>query len=292
MLHRHTSLTPRLGSFISKVITPVVLVGGVLFLLYFNFHSVLKASQDASTQFKGDVAFSQGAFSYRFQENAGIDRPALRYGTQDILSYAEWSSVVSVDGDVQELWNNYHGYDVGNDKRQVYSTTSNNDWQLMETVTLVNDHTVTVTFQFTKRFLATASDPGPLHFVFDIAHTLSSGQWYNYQVGSGTFNAQVLSGNGIPDNANPAAVGKISLSATGDVSPTPAITVKSNPSVVSPDKVTNLTQTFFTEYQVTNPKPYELLTLGTETITFEPGSTANKPGSPVQGVVIPTVSTK
>lgn len=180
--------------FLMKVMTPVVLVAGVLVLVFFNFSAVLKATQITDDHFHGDVAFSQGAFDYRFQEQAGIDRPALSYAQQDLITYSEWGSTSSVDGNVQELWNNFHGYDYNEATNQMYSTISGSGWSLIEIVTLVNNRTVTVTFNFTAN---PASLPGPELYVFDIAHVTSSTyQWYNAKIGGNTFTGQVMAGNG------------------------------------------------------------------------------------------------
>ncbi len=282
MSHHRTTFTPGLRSFISKVLTPAVLVFGVLLLIYFNFNSVLKASQLSDDQFHGLVAFNQGNFAYRFQENAGIDRPALRYASIDMLSYSEWSSVVSVDGDVQELWNNYHGYDVDQNKRQLYNTISGNSWQLIEIVSLVNDHTVTVAFNFTTRPL---SLPSPVHYMFDITHITSPGyEWYNIQTANSRFTAQVIQGSGVLAHTSTLRnYGTLSFSATGPALNRPAITLQNSTTVTGSSGTLTLGQAFYTEYRVTNPTPFRVITLGTETLTFLPSSTS--PGAPLPGVV-------
>jgi hypothetical protein len=282
MSHRHGTFTPSLRSFISKVLTPAVLVLGVLLLIYFNFNSVLKAAQITNDQFNGLVAFNQGNFAYRFQENAGIDRPALRYAGINVLSYSEWSSIISIDGDVQELWNNFHGYDVDQNKRQLYSTISGDRWQLIEIVSLVNDHTVTVAFNFTTR---PASLPSPVHYVFDITHITSPGyEWYNIQTANNSFTAQVIQGTGVPTRTSTLrSYGTLSFSATGPALYAPAITLKNSTTVTGSRGTLTLGQAFYTEYQVTNPTPFRMITLGTETLIFKPSSTS--PGAPAPGVV-------
>ena len=283
MSRRRRPFTPGLRDFISKVITPTVLVLGVLLLVYVNFSSVLKASQVTNNQFLGLVAFNQGNFGYRFQETSGIDRPALRYAGINMLSYAEWSSTASVDGDVQELWNNQHGYDTDQKKPQVYSTISADAWQLNETVSLVNDHTMTVTFQFVARPAPGA--PAPTHYVFDIAHVVPSPyEWYDVKTGNTTFTTQVIQGNGVPTSTSkPTSLGTLTLSATGPALHTPAITLKNNTAVTDSTGSTTLAQAFYTEYQVTNPTAFQLITLGTETLTFQSGSASA--GSPLPGSV-------
>lgn len=281
MARRHrTSFTPGLRTFISKVITPTVLVLGVLCLIFFNFNSLLKTMKVTDDHFHGNVAFSQNAFAFRFQENAGIDRPVLRHNEQDLISYSEWSSTVSVDGVTQELWNNFHGYDIDEDKHQIFNTISNNGWQLSEIITLVNDHTVTVTFKFDAR---STVRPAPAHYVFDIAHvTSSSYEWYNYQTGNGTFTAQVIQGGWNPIVSKPSVFGSLSLVATGTAVSTPTLSVKNDTIVTGSNGTTNLANTFYTEYTVDNPSPFQDITLGTETLTFQPTHTT--PGAPLQVV--------
>jgi hypothetical protein len=282
--HQRVAFTPNLRTFISKVITPVVLVAGVLFLVYFNFSSVLKTSETNNDQLNGMASFSLGGLASRFQETAGIDRPALRYNGNNLLSYSEWSSTVSVDGDVQEIWNNNHGYEVDQNKRQVYSTTSGSNWQLIEIVTLVDAQTVTVTFEFTAR---PASVPGPRQYTFDIAHVASSStEWYNVKQSNNRFTGQVIKGNGIPTvtAANPFYdFGTLSVSVSGPAVQNSGVQMQDNTTVTGPKGSLTLAQEFNTEYQVTNPSPFTLITLGTETLTFKPAP--NPTGAPSQSLV-------
>ncbi len=270
--HQRASITPGLRTFISKVITPACLVLGVLFLIFYNFHSVLKVMKVTDDHFHGNVAFSQNAFAFSFQENTGIGRPVLSNAGQALLSYAEWSSTVSVDGAVQELWNNSHGYDVDESKDQIDNTISNDGWQLTEIITLVNNHTVTVTFTFDARSTAR---PAPTHYIFDIAHvTDSSYEWYNYQTNNTTFNAQVIQGDWKPVQGNPTVFGKLSFSTTS------AAVQVNNSTVISGDRGGyNLANAFSTQYTVNTPSPFQVITLGTETLTYQPAPAT--PGAPL-----------
>ena len=270
---QNVSFTPGFRTFLTKAMTPIVLVLGVLLLVYFNFNSVLKAAQVTDDHFHGNVAFSQGPFDYRFQEQAGLDRPALSYAEQDLISYSEWGSTSSVDGNVQELWNTFHGYDYDEAKRQMYSTMSGNGWQLIEIVTLVNDHTVTVTFNFDE---LVTSLPGPSLYVFDIAHVTSSAyQWYNSEIKGNTFTGQVMGGNGTQALLNkPKFFGLLSLTIAGGSVRTPAIWMKNATTIANGQKNITLAQEFFTEYQVSKPSPGQMITLGTETLTFQSSKTS------------------
>jgi hypothetical protein len=285
MVRRRTSFTPGLNTFLSKVATPAILLLGILILIYFNFNSVYKAQQVTSSQASGIVAFSQGNFAMRFQENAGIERPALRYSGLDILSYAEWSSTVAVDGDIQELWNTSHGYDVDTAHNQLNSAIKGDGWQLFEVINLVNDHTITVTFEFTatpKVF------PAPDLYVFDIAHVITnSAEWYNYHIGTGTFTAQTISGTptDVTSLQSPGILGTISLAATGADVPAPNVIIQNKATIATTKKsVIDVAQSFFTEYTVKNPSPDRLITLGTETLTYHAGQTAT--GSPLSNSTV------
>ncbi len=270
------TFTPNLQTFLKKVMTPAVLVGGVVFLIFFNFNSELKTTTVANDHFHGDVAFSHGPFAYRFQEDGGLDRPALSYAGEDLISYSEWGSTASVDGVVQELWNNNHGYEYDTSKDRLYNAISGTGWQLVEIVTLVNDHTVTVTFNFVAR---PASLPGPSNYVFDIAHVTSTAyQWYNCQVSNNTFTGQIMSGNGVAALRNkPQFYGVLSVAASSAIHK-PAVWVKGGTSLVS-EKTIVLGQEFFTEYQIDNPTPDHLIALGSETLSFQ--TSANSPDAPL-----------
>jgi hypothetical protein len=289
MSRRHrTSFTPGLRSFISKVITPFVLVLGVLLLIFFNFNGVMRATIVTNNRSDGQVAFSSNALSYTFQENAGIDRPLVLSAGQNLLSYAEWSSTASVDGVVEELWNSRHDYDTDPKKNQVFSTISGNaqDWQLTEIVTLVNDHTLTVTFTFDAR-TNTATDPSV--YIFDIAHENTSGNtWFNAQTGKGTFTAQVVQAKSstlknTTDLSKLKSIGTLSLTAVGSAIATPPLSTQNDTLLSTSQGSIHMPSGFITEYRVDNPTPNQLITLGTETLTFQAQN--GTAGSPLQGIV-------
>ena len=276
MLRRHnTSITPILRVVISKVITPAVLVAGLLILILFNFRSELQASISASDRFHGQVKFNQGAFSYSFQENAGIDRPLLRYNDEDLLTYAEWSSALTVNGNVEQLWDNYHGYSYDEARHQTFSTIDGDGWQLIEVVTLVDDHTVTVTYNL----VTDPSDTTPDQYVLDIMHIHNF--WYQYQATEDTFKALVTNGVPIANNVKPATIGAISFMVVGNAVPHPLLKVISARSTIGEKSAINLANAFTTEYEVDNPTPHRMITLGTEIITFQPG--ASDIGAPLAG---------
>ncbi|MBE3557939.1 MAG: hypothetical protein IMW89_01770 [Ktedonobacteraceae bacterium] len=287
--HKPSSFTPGLRAFISRVITPAVLVTGVLILILYNFNGVLKTTQTTNDHFHGLVSFSAGPFAYRFKETAGIERPSLRYSGQELLSYAEWSSTISVDGDVQEIWNNNHGYSYDEARQQTFSTVTGEGYQLIEIVTLVDDHTVTVTFNFVA---SPVRIPAPAHYVIDIAHIHNS--WSGYQISGDTFTAQVTNGDPVVGTSLPASIGLLSLKVTGDAVRNPLLKVSNAQAVTTPKGTVSVANAFITEYRLDNPTPSQMLTLGTETITFRPAS--KTAGQPESGIVplppIPTPSQK
>ncbi len=278
MSRRHnTSITPTLRVVISKVITPAVLVAGVLVLILFNFRSELQATVTASDRFHGLVAFSEGAFSYSFKETAGIDRPLLRYNDENLLTYAEWSSTLTVDGNVEQLWDNDHGYSYDEARHQTFSTIDGAGWQLIEVVTLVDDHTVTVTYNLVPQ----PGDTAPDQYVLDIMHIQNF--WYQYQATEDTFKALVTNGGPITDNVKPATIGAISFMVIGNAVPHPLLKVISARSTIGEKSAINLANAFTTEYVVNNPTPHRMIILGTEIITFQPGE--SDIGAPLPGSV-------
>lgn len=279
MSRQHSiSFTPTLRVFISKVVTPLVLVAGLLFLIVFNFRGVLKTTVTDADHFHGLVSFSQGAFAYSFRQTAGIDRPLVRYNNQDLLVYAEWSSTLSVDGRVQQLWNTDHGYSVDENRRQSFNTITGRGWQLTEIVTLVDDHTMTVMYNLVPQ---PTQSPTPAQYVLNLVHTHNT--WYGYKANSNTFSALVAGGEPLTDGVKPATYGAITLKAEGDAAAHPQLNVTSARGVATAQGTINQANAFTTEYVVTNPVPFQMITLGTETITFQPG--ASDVSAPINGTV-------
>jgi hypothetical protein len=287
MLRRQSvTVTPALRVFINKVITPVVLVAGVLILILFNFRTVLKDVQTESDQFSNQVAFSSGSLAYRFKQIAGGERPALLFNGSEFMTYVEWNSTISVDGEVQELWNSSHGYSYDETRRQVFNTISGSGWQLIQVITLVDDHTVTVKYSFVSK--NTSSAP-PKHYIFDFAHTHS--YWYNSQVNNNnTFTAQTTQTS--KDNPNSPLV---SLKVEGDGAENPQIKLGVERGTANPQGgVSSELGSFTTEYTIDNPTPNQIISLGTETIIYnENQSTPTVPSpTPVTQADLPVDTTR
>ena len=272
--HRRT-FTPTLRTFISKVITPVVLLAGLLILVIFNFDSTLREQQASENNYRSLVTYSQGAFSLAYDQTSGLNRPEVNYGSQQLLSFAEWDSTMSIDGQVTNLWANSQGYDIDNAHNTIYSTVTGPDGvQLNQVTTLVNDHTVTVTFNFSLR---PQSATPPTHYVIDISHVNTMNYWYDPLIKRGTFSAYVLqqlAGLSANDATNIAAsLGKITVTTGGGDIAGPNVTNGSISNTTTSAGGLSSTRSFETEYTINNPTPARMINLGTETITFQPIAT-------------------
>lgn len=294
MLQRHkVSPNITLRIFINKVITPAVLLLGLLILVIYNFNGVLKTAQTQDNQYHNQVVYSQQSMTSTFKPLEGASRPDVSYGGNELLSYNEWSSTIAVDGNVQELWNNDHGYSFDATKRQVFNTITGDGWQLIEVVTLQDSNTESVSLSFVDR---PATPSAPNHFVIDIAHVHSF--WYNPQIQGNAFTAQVVEGNPAQfqsmisqSQASTNPVGSISLNvagAAGGPVAQPQIILEHYNSTQSQAGSSPWSQGFITEYTIDNPGANEMIPMGTETLTFHP--VAKDAGAPVGGpVALPTV---
>src|SRR5271166_3179988 len=91
---RRRRLNVRLYTFVSKVITPAVLLLGRLFLAIVHFNGVLINTTSVADLYQGEQAYSMGPMSYTFQEFAGTDRPDIDYDGFSVLTYVDWSSTM------------------------------------------------------------------------------------------------------------------------------------------------------------------------------------------------------
>lgn len=282
-MHKVSVATPTLYTMLSKIITPVVILAGILILISYNFNSVLKTITPQDDQYHGMVAFNQGSLHYTFKENTGLDRPTMAYNSNELLSYAEWSSTISVDGETQELWNNYHGYSVDEANHQVFNTVSGSGWQLIEIASLVNDHTMIVTFNFVARPQSTTP---PSQYIVDMMHAHNF--WYNEQMGNHTFTAEVAKGD-LSNSQNgvlayqPSSLGSISLTLANDAAQVSSMRLSDTHSSTGPGGKLSWSKGLITEYRLNNPSPFQMVTLGTETIHFHPADTT--PEHPVGGLI-------
>lgn len=265
-LTEHRGVTPRVRALLRLYLTPLVLVAGLVILVFYHFHGVLKLTTSQDASFHGLVTYSQGPMALRFNQNGGSDRPYVMYANNNLITYTEWNSLISVDGVTQELWNSDHGYSADINKRQVYNTMSGTGWQIVQVVTLVNDHTVQVAWSAVAR--GDTGNPPPTNIELNFYHTHSD--WLNPTVNGSTFTAQVapFATGQTPQQAS--SIGTIHVSLSG-----PAVTAQSIQLTDVRSAVTNggtytWSNQFMTRYTLTNPAANQLLPLATETITFQP----------------------
>lgn len=270
-------LNAHLYTFVKKFITPLVLLAGLLILAIFHFRGVLGVTTAQNNLYLGVTAYSSGAYGISFQHNAGTDRPAILYGNINVLNYADWNSTISVDGQVQNLWDNFHGYSADDTKHQVFATTSGYGWQVVEVVTLVDSHTVTVQYNFMATHQGTAE---PHQVVLTIAHLHKT--WYQPVVQGNTFSAEVLPSylSSITSTTTvPHAIGTVHVSVSGPAVPaTNAVSIDDLRGYTGNSTAEQfLASSMTTTFTIDNPQVDRLVPLGTETVTF---SSALPTGTP------------
>lgn len=287
---RHSRLNVRLYTFVSKVITPAVLLLGLIFLAITHFSGVLTNTTSIDNLYKGQQSYSIGPMSYTFQENAGTDRPNVYFNGTALLSYVDWSSTMSIDGHDTTLWDNFHGYDYdrqNTNDTEFFSTTSGYGWQLVEVVKLISNRSLTVQYSFVSKPETVAE---PHHVVLTIEHFHPS--LYQPTITGDVFRAGVLTHEmtSVTSGNTPTPFGTIQVSVSGPAVPaTGAIyldTARANQNATGAYPV--LTDTFATTYVIDSPDVDRLVPLGTETIDFTPGVPSGTPVSAPIQLVTPT----
>jgi hypothetical protein len=259
-------LNVRINRFVSQVITPVVLLAGLLLLILLHFRGVLATTLSQDDLYRGQRSFSVGNLQETFMLNAGTDRPGVSWGDISVLSWVEWSSTIAIDGNVSNLWDNYHGYDYDAAKRQVFSTVSGRGWQLIEIVTLVDAHTLTVNYQFVARRFGTAE---PHHVVIAIEHFHKA--LYQPTVAGTTLTAGVLPGSvsSFTNGMTVHTLGTLTLAVSSARLAPNGISIDDLQGNVTASGSEQTTATAFTTtYTIDNPTVDRLLLLGTETLTY------------------------
>ena len=293
------SKTTQFYKVILKFITPVVLLGGLLVLAVYHFHGVLKISAADVDSFHGVFAFSAGDYQMLLRQNAGTDRPAISYSGNPVLSYSDWSSDIIVDGQTQVLWDAFHGYSVDTTKQQVFSTSSGTGWQVVEVATLVDAHTVQVTYSLD---VISVGPTTPTRITLTIAH-VQPAYWLDPTTQGTTFTAQVLSSTALSNlapNTGPTGelpttqtlvpVGQVSLNVSGPALISNGVQMPDYRSVTGGGVQQGWASVVDTTYTVTNPAINVLIPLGTETVTFTPNAaSAGTPGgAPLSPTQAPT----
>lgn len=272
---------------VARSITPLVLLAGLLLLALYHFNVVLNTTQTQNDLLQGVTAMSQGRLEVDFQRDGGVDRPAMIYDSLPLISYADVDSTISVDGHVQNLWNNLHGYSFDASHHQIFATTSGTGWQVTQVVQLVNDHTITVTYQFTARPVGLTS---PHRVALDIAHqhinTMitdstvphDTALWYYPTIQGATFTAEELpllvQNPRTPYDPNApqsfAPLGLTTVRVSGPTLASAPITVDDASGAVVGTQQESWASQITTHYVLTNPIVDRFVTLGTETISFKP----------------------
>lgn len=266
---------------VTKFITPVVLLAGLLLLAAVHFRGVLAITTTQNDLYHGVTAFSSGPFELSFQQNAGTQRPDIIFQNAEVLNYAEWSSTISVDGHVTNLWDNAHGYSVDSAHHQVFSTITGAGWQIIEVAQLVDAHTVTVRFDVVARNQGLAA---PHNITLTILHEHKS--LYQPTLRGNTLTAGVLTRpvTTLSGGAPPAALGTLTFAVSGPAAGNAPISLNNVVSAAGPNgAMQSAADAFTTTYSVSNPTVDKLTTLATETITF---STQLQPGDPA-GAPVP-----
>jgi hypothetical protein len=279
----------RLYTFVSKVITPAILLLGLLVLAVYHFSGVLANTQSIDNIYHGEQAYSKGPMAYTFQELAGTDRPDINYNGISLLTYVDWSSTMSIDGHVSNLWDNFHGYDYDriNPNDPVFtSTTSGTGWQLIEVVKLTSNHSMTISYSFVARTETLAE---PHHVILTIEHVHQS--MYQPTIRGNVFTAGVLSHemDSVTSGDTPTPLGTITVSVQGPAVSASSIvldTARGSQDTNGNDAV--LTDSFQTTYVIQDPDVNRMTRLGTETVNFTPASSVGTPVSAPLPVITPT----
>lgn len=278
---RDLRLNVGLRRFVTKFITPIVLVAGLLLLAAVHFRGVLAITTAQTDLYRGVTAYSSGPLQLSFQQNAGSQRPDVIFENAEVLNYAEWSSTISVDGHVTNLWDNAHGYSFDNRHRQVFSTISGTGWQVIEVAQLVDARTITVQFDVVARNQGTAAPHSVTLSILHVHRSLYQPTLHGDRLTAGVLPDPVTSLNG---GAALAPIGSLTLSVSGPAATGNDIALNNVMSATGPNGASQtVADSFTTTYTLSNPTVDKLTTLAMETITFNGQA---QPGQPV-GAPIP-----
>ncbi len=253
----------RLDVLLAKAVTPALLLAGLLALLVFHFGGTLTNLEKQQDTYNDVIGLSNGKLSLVFHRDSGTGRPSLTFNGQKLLDYVDSASTISVDGQTQPLWNGDHGYTVDTTKRQVVSTSSGSDWQVVEVAALSDVNTVTINYSFVSM---PKQGTGPRQVVLYIAH--SHRAWLAPNITGASFDAIVLPEPAVySTNATVVPTGKLSVAVSGRyVKPGSVALDMSNSGTQAG---TAWTTAFTTTFEIDNPSLGTLIPLGSETIRFQ-----------------------
>jgi hypothetical protein len=261
------SRAARLDLLLARAVMPALLLAGLLALLVYHFGGTLTAMERQQSAYDSTIGFGDATTAITFHRDSGVGRPAVLFGGQDVLDYADAASTITVDGQTETLWSADHGYSSDTGKRQIFSTTTGAGWQVVAVATVAG-HAVTISYAFVS---SPRQGIGPQQVVLTIVHTHRA--WLNPTFAPTSFSALAL-----PEPAagatNPQVTphGTITLTVSGPNITAHAVTA--DPAHAGTSGGAAWVTRFTTTYEIDHPTPGALLPLGTETVTFQPESGA------------------
>ncbi len=277
---RSRSLSLPKANLLLRAVTPAILLAGLVVLLVYHFNATLVGYQQQQDQSTGVFGFTMGHLAVRLNRDGAQGRPTILYDGSAVVRYDEAVSTITVDGQRHELWNGDHGYSQDVGRRQLFSTASGASWQIVQITQLVNDHSVTVSYELAVHGAQTTA----LHqVVVQITHVQHV--WSEPQVSGTTFTAIALPP---PPPALAHAlvqpIGTVHVQASGMYLVSGSLIANTQPgSTGQTGATTPWATTFTTTYEVDQPPAQTLIPLGTETITVEPASNAAPVAFPAGG---------
>jgi len=258
-------------------VLPLIVLAGVLVVALYHFHNVLKAPPTVGLP-QTAATYNSGALTMRYAHVVGLDRPALLYNGASLLSYAEPSATLTLDGEPQPLWDAYHTVKTNPTTRRVYTTISGDGWQVLQVATLVNDTTVTVAYTFTAHPQPGQTAPAQVTLAMPIYNTANT-LWYQPTTTQGaTFQAQLeplapANAATLVGGPAPQSLGTLTLTLRGPGVGADALSLGALHTIplangAQGSWATSLT----TRLTITHPPANQPVALGTETITFQPAS--------------------
>ncbi len=269
---------------VRKLVVPLILLVGLITLAVFHFNTVLKTAQASDAAANGAMSCARGGLQLVFRRDDGTDRPGILYNGAPVLSYADWSSTISVNGASEELWNHFHGYSYDTAHCTIYSTTTGTGWQLVAVISLVDDHTVQVAYHFAAR-----PSSGPTIDQMELRVLHAAPLWLAPTVKDNTLTGSILPAtvHKIDRRSPPAAIATLKLNESGNDVPNNAIELGGYHTLVDETGV-NLSwaSSAVTAYRLTSPDADHLIELGVERITVQPSDAAAS-GTPAGALVAP-----
>ena len=269
-----------------RALALLVLLALTLAFAVYHIHNLLKEPLLTTTS-TTLAAFNHGPLEMSYSLKGGAGQPTLFYYDHTVLTYAPWSSTITVNGVTQPLWNSYQTSHISNVKDTVTSVASGAGWQVFQSVTLVNDSTMTVSYAVATH--PQAGEPAPSHIELAITHL--NDVWYAPTTRGATFQAQIVGANAsalrqlLQQGAVPQAIGAVNMTLSGSAIASNPYSLTNAQQVVAADGSTHAwASQLTTRYTLDAPPANQIIPLGVETITFQP-SPVTDGSTPVGGPV-------